>query len=267
MLSQIIQNNPNCVQPGFSLTPFINKANGLLPKNELIQISASKVSEYNNGNIISRKDLSQIWTEDKTPLFAKIIITFWWGGISHQFQAPLFYTTENLIRLANINDNFNTDLININNAQKIDIFKSKLKDIYDNLKFGNYHLSGINTAFFTKLLQFGISNTIQPIIVDRWSANAIIAELIDSNQEFSDILKDPKLDKNNIAITQLGGNNMTEFNNYWNLISYFSSVCNKIGIDPLTMECIMFGWGRDNNNPNNPRVIANQIIRNYLENK
>ena len=101
-LREIIQNNPNCEQPGFSLTPFINKANGLLPWNELIRISALKVSEYNNENIISRKDLSEIWIEDKTPLFVKIIITFWWGGISHQFQAPLFYNIENFNKLSNI---------------------------------------------------------------------------------------------------------------------------------------------------------------------
>lgn len=256
------QNNYN--QQGFSLSPFVNKALELAPNNEALQKSKKLIQK--NINNFNRNHLVEIYQNEKIPLNQKILITFWWGGISHQFQAPKFYTEENLKKLDTIYKKLEGDLNYILKSKNIDSYHNKLRDTYYNLKLnnGNYKLSGINTSFFTKIFQFYFqafgqnSELVQnhfPIIADKWSKKAVLADIINTNAV------------NNIF--QNNGNFKGSLNNdyesYFNFIVYFSNRVNALkkiylNLNQFRLEEISFGWPRDIMNPLNPRFIANQII-------
>ncbi len=262
LFQQLIQNNLNYEQESFSLQRFVNKAIAILPNNNLIMEAQTQLQQMDANLNISRPQLVQLWANVNIPFYVKIIITFWWGGLSDQHQAPKFYTEKNFQKLHVLNALFKEEFDDVNND--LENFQENLKNLYNKFKFGDFKLFGIDTPFFTKLLQFGISNPIQPIIFDHWSSNAIFAELLDGNLETQLIFRNPKFDERNIAEVKLRGSAKTEFNKYWYILTFFNNRCHELEINPLRMEEIMFGWGRDYDNPENPRVIANNIIRNHL---
>jgi hypothetical protein len=182
----------------------------------------------------------------------------WWGGISHHNQ-PKFYAKNNLNRLYDFSDELTAELNYINHNGNE--FRDNLKTFYNKFKCTNYKLGGVNTAFFTKIIQFGITNQLQPIIADKWSMRAVLADMISNNYDYHQIFR---ISGNNFQklTVSFRGSHLNEFEKYFSMIEYFNNRCNNLTIHPLALEEIMFGRGRDMQNVNNPRFIASDIILN-----
>ena len=265
MFEQILNNAIHQNQQQFNIVPFVNKAIELGNNHITITSTIAYLREHYGNLNIGRPELYAIWGDASEPLYVKILTTFWWGGLSHQNQAPLFYNIENLDKLHGMCENMQADLTNINNPNGN--FQEGINDLYNRLKLpnGEYKLRGINTAFFSKILQFAISNQIQPIIADKWSTRAILADMINQNHVFNQIFILGGNSANNLTI-KFRGSAKNEFQKYYSMLEYFNNRCNQLEINPLVMEEIMFGYGGAGamQDINNPRVIATNIILNYL---
>lgn len=265
MFEQLLNNNIHQNQQQFNIAPFVNKAANLGNNHITITNSINYLQENYDELNIGRNELNAIWDDLNQPLYVKILTTFWWGSLSHKDQAPLFYNTNNLQQLLDISEAMQADLTNINNPNNN--FHEGINLLYNRLKLinGEYKLRGINTAFFTKILQFGISNQRQPIIADKWSTTAILADMINQNQEFNHIFHLKRNAANNITI-KFRGSATNEFQKYYTMLEYFNNRCNQLEINPLAMEEIMFGYGGAGamQDIHNPRVIATHIILDYL---
>ena len=262
MFEQLIANNPNHQQQNFSIISFVNKAIQLTGHHTSIINSVNYLNTYHPQFDIGRAELNAIWTNLEIPIYTKILITFWWGNMSHKDQAPLFYNDNNLSKILNFSEKFMVELTQINN-QQIE-FETALKSLYNSLKFkdGCYKMDGINTAFFTKLLQFGITNPIQPIIADKWSIRAILADMINQGYGYNSIFR-IGLTNGKISVN-FRGSEKNEFEKYLEMIQYFNLRCTTLQINPLELEEIMFGVGNAMHVQNNPRLIAQNIILQIL---
>jgi hypothetical protein len=259
MFEQIIENNNAYNQQGFSISSFTKKASNLAYGHITILNSIDYLNTCYPELVIGRSDLIVIWNDAKIPLYTKILITFWWGNLSHKDQAPKFYKKQNLDKLQLFSEELNSELIEIN--KPIKNFNVELQNLYNSLKLnhGKYKLSGINTAFFTKILQFGISNPIQPIIADKWSIRAILADMIDQNYNYQSVFRINHPPEGNLKVS-FKGSTQNEFEKYFKMLEYFNLRCTQLQITPLQLEEIMFGFGNAMHIPNNPRVIAENII-------
>lgn len=259
MFEQIIENNKAYNQQGFSISSFTTKAFNLSNGHNSILKSIDYLNTHYPQLLIGRNELLAIWSNASIPVYTKILITFWWGNLSHKDQAPIFYKKQNLDKLQLISEELNLDLIEINNDNNN--FISNLENIYNSLKFNNgkYKLSGINTAFFTKILQFGILNPIQPIIADKWSIRAILADMIDQNYDYQSVFRINHPPEGNLKVS-FKGSTQNEFEKYFKMLEYFNLRCIQLQITPLQLEEIMFGFGDAMHIPTNPRVIAQNII-------
>ena len=259
MFEQIIENNKAYNQQGFSISSFTTKAFNLSNGHNTILNSIDYLNTHYPQLLIGRNELLAIWSNASIPVYTKILITFWWGNLSHKDQAPIFYNKQNLDKLQYFSEELNLELIEINNPNNN--FNGLLQNIYNSHKLNNgkYKLSGINTAFFTKILQFGISNPIQPLIADKWSIRAILADMIDQNYDYQSIFRIYHPSEGNLKVS-FKGSTQNEFEKYYRMLEYFNSRCVQLQITPLQLEEIMFGFGDAMHIPNNPRVIAQNII-------
>lgn len=265
MFNDIIANTAPYSQGAFNIQPYINRAM-TLSNNEMIQYSEDLLQ--GGANTFNRTGLLNIWRRNEVPFHSKALLTFWWGGISHQFAAPRFYQEENLERLENMNPFDNNWIANIDNQQTLITLYNSFR-----LNEGVNNLDGISTAFFTKLFQFGYESTFLnleanaslPIIADQWSMKAVLAEMIDNGDDWAAVFVHPSVSAKNKLIVSFSGGVNVEAIRYAQFINYFNTQVNAIGnIRPFDAEGILFGWAKDIHNPDNPRNIAENIIRSYF---
>ncbi len=275
--SIIEQLNGNYLQSGFSLQSFIRTAKKKSKDHVVIKNSIEEINQTNlKVETFNRYDLVDAYRNEDLSSSTIFLLTFWWGHMSHRNQAPQFYTQENLDKLNEISPKLNSDLKVLYNADKIEVYKDRLSNIYNKLKIYDYKLASINTAFFTKILQFSYEAFSEkpdsypfPMIADKWTKKAIYADLISQNEhQKRELIFRNKLSKE-LEPTFKGGP-ITEFERYWKFINYFFDRTNKLRnidktmITPFELEGIIFGWARDMKNPQNPRVIAHEIIAQYF---
>jgi len=260
---------PSYQQQGFSLAPFANKALALAGTHPVIDRAIIElpficpdISHFN------RTHLLQAFRDEKVSTSSAILYTFWWGGLSHPYQAPKLYQNPVLDRLERTGGMIARELILLAQEQSIESFKARLKDIFMEQQRGEYKLSGIGTSFFTKILQFGVQARKQdnlvgplPIIADKWSMRGAMADMKVTGFEWETIFIGP----NKQGAFAFIGRVEEEFESYWKFINYFSERVESLrdtyqGIDAFRMEELVFGWPRDIDNPSNPRHIASQII-------
>lgn len=271
-------NYPNYQQQNFNLSPFIQRAHDLLGENQHIAEAMAIINNYDIEHF-SRNNLIGIWNNKEVSFFSKIIITFWWGGLSHLFQAPQFYTNNNFMIMEDFMENLENDLNDCIHSENIYHYSTSLGNIYSSFKGTNgnvnYHMNGINTSFFTKILQFYFytnnhnHNFPIPIIADKWTMRSVMADMIFTQFNWQNVFRQPVFAEayNSISIKFLG-NNEIEFEKYWNFISYVHNRINELlGFDNLNafiLEEYIFGWRNDMQNIMNPRNIATNIIRNHF---
>ena len=131
-----------------------------------------------------------------------------------------------------------------------------------------YKLNGINSSFFTKIFEFYFQanlegeNAFEPIIADKWTKIAVLADMIDKKFDWESVFARPK--KSNMKIVQFGGGTELEFDKYMIFNNYVKSRSIELKISVFQLEEIMFGHGRDIKNKQNPRNIAYRIIETYF---
>jgi len=264
MFESIVNNLPR--QTVFNLNPFIARANSLMPNNKIVNNTIAFVPFADRENF-NRIDLLKIWKNNIVPMSSKILFTFWWGGISHQFQAPLFYTTPNFKKLLDLEEGLQT---NLNKIVGTNFDEESFKAIYYNFKRPNglYKLNGINSSFFTKIFEFYFQanregeNAFEPIIADKWTKIAVLADMIDTKFKWESVFTRPQI--NNMKIVQFAGGIALEFDKYMIFNNYIKKRSRELKIPVFQLEELMFGQGRDIMNEQNPRNIAYSIIENYF---
>lgn len=270
MIQQILLSNYDIPQDDFSIMPYLARANDLAGDHPLI---TNIQNELNNVNAIDRNLLLNIYNNNKISFSTKILLTFWWGGLSHQYQAPLFYRKDNLDRIQHFSKALESDLRNSINSDE-QKFKNSLGAIFNSFFSGDYKMNGISLSYFSKIFQFFFYEAykkgqinILPIIADKWSMRAGFAMMLEDDFDYNTVFKNPKVKcERNIGINFLGSNS-NAFDSYWKFVKYFTKKAHALNeanpdmdLNPFKLEEILFGKGRDWNNANNPRRIYSKFI-------
>jgi hypothetical protein len=261
MFEIILHNNLNYHQNAFTVNAFANKARQLCGDHRVVVDSLNYLELNCPDNMINRHILNLLWQNVEVPVYVKIMITFWWGNLSHKNQAPLFYRKGNLDKMLGFEVDLKKDLATINAIEREDQFEMEFAKLYNNFKYGagKYKIQGINTAFFTKIFQFGIVFNPQPIIADKWSMRAILADMISEEFNYNQIFKISGDCPKSLKVS-FTGSEQSEWGNYFKMINYFKVRCTELQVDPLYLEGVMFGFGNAMLSSDNPRVIAQNIL-------
>lgn len=270
MIQQILESNYGIPQGAFSIKSYFKRANDLAGNHPVI----TKIQkELINVNVIDRNLLFNVYNNNEISFSTKILLTFWWGGLSHQYQAPLFYQKDNLDRIQNFSKVLESDLRNSINSDE-QKFKNSLGAIFNLLGNGGYKMNGINLSYFTKIFQFFFYEAykdgqikVLPIIADKWSMRAGFAMILEDGLDYNAIFKNPKVKSmENIGINFSGSNNKA-FDSYWGFVNYFTNKAHTLNevnpsmdLNPFKLEEILFGKGRDWKNVNNPRRVYSEYI-------
>lgn len=270
MIQQILETNYGIPQGAFSIKSYFKRANDLAGDHPLI---TNIKEELKSVNTTDRNFLLNIYNNNEISFSTKILLTFWWGGLSHQFQAPLFYQKDNLDRIQHFSKSLESDLRNSINSDE-QKFKKSLGSIFNLLCNGDYKMNGINLSYFTKIFQFFFYEAykdgqikVLPIIADKWSMRAGFAMMLEDGLGYDAIYKDPKIKSvKNIEINFSGSNNKA-FDSYWGFVNYFTNKAHTLNeanpsmdLNPFKLEEILFGKGRDWKNVHNPRRVYSEYI-------
>lgn len=270
MIQQILNSNYGKPQGAFSIITHFRKANQLAVDHPVI-IKIQK--ELSNVSFIDRDLLLNKYNNVEISFSTKILLAFWWGGLSHQYQAPLFYKEDNLDKIQNFSEDLEIDLrhsINLDEHK----FKVSLSAIFKSLYDGNYKMDGIKISYFTKIFQFffkeaydkGLINVL-PIIADKWSMRAGFAMMLEDGFDYKTVFREPRIESAKNIEINFSGSNMNVFDSYWGFAKYFTEKAYALNeanpsmdFNPFKLEEILFGRGRDWNNVNNPRRVYSEFI-------
>jgi hypothetical protein len=226
-------------QGSFKIRGQVDAARSLV-KNPVIEEAVEVVSKLDD--FIDRCKLLELWSQEIS-IGAKIVVTNWWGGISH-FNRPRFYTDDNFEILTALPN----DVFNELSGERAKILISRF------FPSGDLHLKGIGISFFTKYFQFSThsSNTTPFIIADKWTLIAVMADSITKKQGTPRLVVNAQTQT--VHFKELNAASYLEFN------AYFVNRANELGISPFLLEEKVFGWqGRKDQN-NNPRKLGKDII-------
>lgn len=276
---------PEYKQNGFNLEPYKTTAIKRARNHNIIKKTISDI-EKNNISLKSfdRITLVDIWKSETFLFSSKIIITFWWGGLSHNNQAPLFYRDDNLNGLKLTSEILEQYFKNINTSKTKDEFVAQLRKIYQALKFKNkkienhvIKINGINTSFFTKLFQFyfytnpsKIGKNFLPIIADKWSKIAVLTDMMNNGYDYSSVFY-IRNNKNELDVSFKHANTDKEYDVYMLFLDYYNQRVENMkmidrycNLDAFTLEEYIFGEGRKMYDTNNPRRIFIDSIINSI---
>jgi hypothetical protein len=282
MLRNILNiHSENYLQQSFKLHSFVNKAKSL-GNNHIVILNTLKYLNENNIDSIDRKILLSAYSINELPFYSKIILTFWWGGLSHQYQAPKFYKTDNLEKIYKFSDQLETNLFRLTKLETIE-FKDSLETIFNGfyLKDGSYKMEGISISYFTKIFQFFFQSSIEllkknknplPIIADKWSMRSILALMISEKKDFTSIFNHPIINNKEEIVLDFKNKGINIFESYWRFITFFDRIVSELNkeenfenISSFRLEEILFGKARNMSNLNNPRRILTDIIFDYYK--
>lgn len=254
MFSQVlaILHYPEYTQGNFNANPFVNRALGLTNNHWLIE----QTRDYEGIDILTHFDryqLLQIWMNNDCSFTTKVLLTMWWGGLSHQFQAPRFYA--NMEELQEKLQDLEAALLVADPAN--------LTNLFNSLSNGDLHLNGIKTSFFTKIFQFYFhsrnltnnQNLIVPIICDKWSSRALWYEMRDTgNIE----MRNEIFTNNDPENLRLRIRNGSKAESYVQFIMFFNERLLSLqhdypGLTAFDLEAYIFGWRGNADNDINPR--------------
>ncbi len=202
---------------------------------------AVEISQQMNG-LIDRIGLLEVWNNHANSMGAKIVLTNWWGGISH-FNRPRFYTGRNFELLSGLH---------------IDLFSGLNDDpkslVTRFLQNGDLQLDGVGISFFTKYFQFASqSRNLQPfIIADKWTLLAVKADHISRELDVDWLNVD--IGNRIVRFSELNAATYLLFNDY------FVSRALELGVSPFYLEERVFGWRGKGNHAKNPRHMGVTLV-------
>ena len=277
---------PKYKQKDFNLESYKTTAIKRAGNNNIIKNTISDI-ERNDISLKSfeRNTLIDIWKSKNFLFSSKIIITFWWGGLSHNNQAPLFYGDDNLNGLKLTSEILEQYFKDINTSKTKDEFAAQLRKIYQALKLKNkkidnhvIKINGINTSFFTKLFQFyfytnpsRIAKNFLPIIADKWSKIGVLADMMNVGYDYSRVFN-IRNNKKDLDVSFKHANTVKEFDTYMLFLEYYNQRVEDIkkidkycNLDSFTLEEYIFGEGRKMYDTNNPRRVFIDSIINSIK--
>ena len=269
MIQNLINNYPQLFlqyQQGFNLLPFMNTADKLLPTNQAYlklkgEILDAFPLEGKQLHHFTRVHLLSYWERDYS-FGSKMLLTLWWGGLSHQFQAPKFYTESNFSQFVQVTE---PAAVNV-----LDYFK-----YFENIHKG---FDGVGYRYFTKFMQFLTkvrgTEASQCVIADQWSMKAAIAYLINIQdfERLNRIFKPLAFDQNmRIKNPDFRTNRKSRSNAYLMFLGVFNEILEQArqivdnpNLDLFDVEEKLFGWGYDIINHGNPRNYYHLVISDFL---
>lgn len=262
MFKQVLQNldYPNYNQGGFNLMPFVNRARNLTHNSLIIEQAVDYLGAGALQNF-DRYQLLQIWQNTNCPFVFKLLLTFWWGGISHAYNAPNFYADNQMNELEVKAANLEQALVNV--------VDDNLADVHRRLTKGDLHFNGINTSFITKIYQFYFhsknniqkQNNIVPIICDKWTKRAVYWELTDLGQlELRQTIFANEI-LNNLKLNGFQGDDFPSYYLFFRFVNDRKTVLKEIypQLNIFDLETYIFGWSNNVHIPLvNPRNYGNQ---------
>lgn len=254
MFREVLENlhYPEYSQNVFNVNPFVNRALGLTNNHWLIEQTRDYVGLHELTQF-DRYQLMQIWMNNDCTFASKVLLTMWWGGLSHQFQAPLLYANMEEVQ----------EKLQDLEAALLVADPANLTNLFNSLSNGDLHLNGIKTSFFTKIFQFYFhsrnlinnQNLIVPIICDKWSSRALWYEMRDiGNIEMrNEIFANNKPE--NLRLRTQHGSNAESYNQFYTFFNerLLALQQDYPGLTAFDLEAYIFGWRGNADNDINPR--------------
>ena len=211
---------------------------------------------------IQRNDVIGLFKKNKK--YLGFISAMIWGGInSSRPKEKGNFETIDFVRLLSIKRK-EIEII-IQNVEEY-LIKGQIKECFLYLKKDG-KIKGIDYPYFTKLMYFiGQSNNkikIKPLIFDKWTSNAYMALLINSNN----IIKLNKFYTGRID----NENNLVGIRNqlqdvYFDYVLDMQKWSSQIGITPSKLEEFIFGTSlKIDKSKSNPRKELWKIINNHFK--
>lgn len=188
----------------------------------------------------SRNNLRDVWRSDRCSFSTKYIATLWWGNVYFRNKARVF-SPENMTRLQAVSPRLEQALTEASAAADFPEFQNRLTAIFENmLKGGEFYVTRVSSAFFTKVLQFFFAaNPVAanpgflPIIADKWLMRAVYCEMTDLGAAE---LRDHVF-RFYRGVVSLRNESAAAYGEY---IRFFNNRCAELGVSAWDMELRLF---------------------------
>jgi len=209
---------------------------------------------------IQRKDVSELFR--KKQYYLGFITAMIWGGINaSRPKKKDDFETIDFYRLLTQDEKKITTIIH---HVKSLLVKEEIFNCFNYL-YKEGKINGVGHAYFTKLMYFiGYVDKrikLKPLIFDKWTSNAYLALLINSNQ-FDKVSKfySGKIDNKNQSVSLRSNIALT----YENYIKDMNCWALKLGVSASRLEEFVFGVSlKENKKFDNPRKELWRIIDKY----
>ena len=187
-----IQNNPalNNGPVTFTILQQMEKARETSHHHHIVERAYSDLKENRDYSLdrFGRDALRSVWRSNLS-FTTKYLATLWWGNTGRNFTRV--FTPENMEKLNGFAHDLENDLRAATKAKDLNGFWNLLNELFNKLdqQNGEYKLSRISYAFFTKMLQFFFashpiaarnefgSRPYLPVISDQWIMKAVYVDM------------------------------------------------------------------------------------------
>lgn len=234
--------------------------------NRFTSVKEELESNSINVHAVDKNTLVKLWGSESSSV-TKILVTLLWGGIRPS-NLNSFQKVNNLEAICERIIESMESILHTSNKEE---FLLCLKDSFMKMAYkcegDNYHIDGVNEAFFTKFYHFYFEANkeknkvgIHPIIGDQWIRRAVCADMISNNRSLNELFKI----KDGVLLDNHDRNNRA--NAYIEMVEYFNERVRELkqrypSLTAFSLESFIFGQ-----HPINgvcPRCIARDIIKTY----
>lgn len=255
MFRELLEQRSILADAAVNITAQINRTVDCIgTENPIIPASIKAATQYaENEGYLKKSELLSIWCDEQISFAAKCLITIWWGKPSHLISTSV-YTEHNLAILSNpeVEQDFITLADEVNFARFLD----GMRDLFRKFeRGGEYHLNGINTAFFTKIFHFYFAShpiasnpDFLPVIADKWMKLAVYAEMSDKGDDARHTIF--SLRNNDPQNIDFACHNGSAASSYLDFISYFNEAVHDMKADfssltPFVLEDVVFNDSKE----------------------
>lgn len=233
------------------ISRFERQAQRVSGNHRLVEATKRAITRFSfEEGLLKKSELLELWRSENMDFACKVLATIWWGGPNYQLER-LIYSSANLDKILMLESPIRRDLEVLSQIDAFGEFVIGLKSLF--CKFergGEYHIAGVDVAFFTKIFHFWFAShplascpDFLPIIADKWMKLAVYAEMADNNDDsrfelFS--VKEGKPDNIDFVRIQKSAGDA-----YIRFICYFNDSVNKLKaqyprLTPFIVEDILF---------------------------
>ncbi len=239
MFERAIQAHYNDTPAGYPILGRIQQAMNISGHHPVIQ-NAYDTLEQKGCNLhhFTSDILVGIWASDDVEMTTKILSALWWGNVNFLVCNRVF-SEANTDLLQQVAPVLERRLSALSSEPDNALFKSGLKNLFDDLFAGALHLDGVSVSFFTKFFFFWFRSHpvvsipgFLPVICDRWLAKAVYADMVVQR----DCARVEIFKKRGAEVSLRG--NLSE--SYWTFCDYFNNRARQLNISPVVLERVLF---------------------------